>query len=80
MKRIEVELLTDQGNNAVLRLPQRRFSGVLLQGDTLRNLLVTAEHALALSGESGSELREEIEGLVATLRDIYDGYESGTSE
>ena len=80
MKRIEVELLTDQGNNAVLRLPQRRFPGVLLQGDTLRNLLVTAEHALALSGEVGSELREEIEGLVATLRDIYDGYELATSE
>ncbi|MDX3277921.1 DUF6959 family protein [Streptomyces scabiei] len=35
MERIEAELLTDPGNDAVVRLPPRRFPGVLIQGDSL---------------------------------------------
>ncbi len=34
MTRIEVDLLTNQGNGAVLRLPERKFPGVVVQGDT----------------------------------------------
>ncbi|MER7642723.1 hypothetical protein [Streptomyces sp. NPDC126522] len=36
MERAEAELFTDAGNDAVVRLPGRRFPGVLVQGDTLR--------------------------------------------
>jgi hypothetical protein len=35
MERVEAELFTDGGNNAVVRLPPRRFPGVLIQGDAL---------------------------------------------
>ncbi|MEU9272793.1 hypothetical protein AB0E04_46520 [Streptomyces sp. NPDC048251] len=35
MERIEAELFTAGGNNAVVRLPGRRFPGVLVQGDSL---------------------------------------------
>ncbi|MDT0571279.1 hypothetical protein RM704_28100 [Streptomyces sp. DSM 3412] len=35
MERIEAELFTDPGNDAVVRLPPRRFPGVLIQGDSL---------------------------------------------
>ena len=35
MESIEVELFTDAGNDAVLRLPYRQFPGVLVQGDSL---------------------------------------------
>lgn len=35
MERVEAELFTDGGNNAVVRLPPRRFPGVLIQGDSL---------------------------------------------
>ncbi|MGW0029125.1 DUF6959 family protein [Streptomyces sp. NPDC003314] len=35
MERIEAELLTDGTNDAVLRLPNRNFPGLLIQGDTL---------------------------------------------
>jgi hypothetical protein len=35
MERVEAELFTDGGNDAVVRLPGRRFPGVLLQGDSL---------------------------------------------
>ncbi|WUT05150.1 hypothetical protein OG802_18845 [Streptomyces sp. NBC_00704] len=33
MKRIEAELFTDGGNDAVVRMPGRQFPGVLVQGD-----------------------------------------------
>ncbi|MFF3726454.1 DUF6959 family protein [Streptomyces erythrochromogenes] len=35
MERVEAELFTDGGNDAVVRLPGRNFPGVLIQGDTL---------------------------------------------
>jgi DNA-binding FadR family transcriptional regulator len=35
MERVEVELFTDGGNNAVVRMPGRNFPGVLIQGDSL---------------------------------------------
>jgi hypothetical protein len=35
MERIEAELFTDGGNDAVVRMPGRRFPGVLMQGDSL---------------------------------------------
>ncbi|WP_406369361.1 hypothetical protein OG788_05660 [Streptomyces sp. NBC_00647] len=38
MKRIEAELFSDGGNDAVVRMPGRRFPGVLVQGDSLHIL------------------------------------------
>jgi len=38
MERVDVELFTDGGNDAVVRLPGRRFPGVLIQGDSLHIL------------------------------------------
>ncbi|MFF4041173.1 DUF6959 family protein [Streptomyces sp. NPDC001816] len=38
MERVEAELFTDGGNDAVVRLPGRRFPGVLMQGDSLHIL------------------------------------------
>ncbi|MGW7426254.1 DUF6959 family protein [Streptomyces sp. NPDC054813] len=38
MEHIEAELFTDGGNDAVVRLPGRRFPGVLVQGDSLHIL------------------------------------------
>ncbi|MFJ6629994.1 DUF6959 family protein [Streptomyces sp. NPDC091376] len=38
MERVEAELFTDGGNDAVVRLPGRRFPGVLIQGDSLASL------------------------------------------
>lgn len=44
--RIEVELFTDGGNNAVVRMPERKFPGVVVQGDTLATLWDSAARAL----------------------------------
>ena len=38
MERIEVELFSHRGNNAVVKTPGRRFPSVLIQGDSLLNL------------------------------------------
>ncbi|MBZ3908192.1 MULTISPECIES: DUF6959 family protein [Streptomyces] len=38
MEHVEAELFTDGGNDAVVRLPGRRFPGVLIQGDSLHIL------------------------------------------
>lgn len=38
MELIDAELFTDGGNDAVVRLPGRRFPGVLIQGDSLHIL------------------------------------------
>ncbi|MFF7436663.1 DUF6959 family protein [Streptomyces sp. NPDC008122] len=38
MERVEAELFTDGGNDAVVRLAGRNFPGVLIQGDTLSSL------------------------------------------
>ncbi|WP_432171754.1 DUF6959 family protein [Streptomyces sp. 1222.5] len=35
MERIQAELFTEPGNNAVVRLPPRHSPGVLIQGDSL---------------------------------------------
>jgi hypothetical protein len=40
VKTIEVEVLTDQHNYAVIRLPERKFPGVVFQGDSLSSLVV----------------------------------------
>lgn len=38
MDRVEVELFTDGGNNAVVRMPGRQLPGVLVQGDSLSSI------------------------------------------
>jgi len=40
-----VEIYSDATNSAVMRHPDRRFPGVLVQGDTLHSMCVTADAA-----------------------------------
>jgi len=77
MELVEVELLSDGGNNAVVRMPGRRFPGVLVQGDTLASLLSWAERveALVKAGEQ-TEAREEAQALADELGRWLHGYEA----
>lgn len=84
MERIEAELLTDSGNDAVVRMPGRRFPGVLVQGGTLHILrsevaevvdacergdLDEAQEATGLlSGELGCSA-DAVRGCVGRARD-----------
>lgn len=77
MKKSEVELLTDVGNDAVLRLPGRSYPGVLLQGDSLNGLVKMANDALrALEQGATDAARDELTGVVQRLADAQQRYEA----
>jgi hypothetical protein len=74
--KIEVEAYGQEINAAVLRLPSRRNPGVLIQGDSLQNLLsivrnvekALAEGNTAEAGELATEARELLENYDAAYR------------
>jgi len=77
MKRMEVDVLGEQTNAPVIELPQRRFPGVVLQGDSLHALhTLAAKVSAALAkgraheaGEGAAELCEVLEGYVGAYED-----------
>lgn len=74
---VSVTLLSDQGNYAVLKLPERRFPGVLFQGDSLASVYVDVVEAYELAVKLGSptDLVEQIEGVRDRLREVVERYE-----
>ncbi len=77
MASIQVELLTDQGNGAVLRLPGRKFPGVLIQGDTLSNYLSTVGEVLqAFERGDSPEAESIVRELRTSLEELRDRYEA----
>lgn len=71
MERVEVELFTDGGNDAVVRMPGRKFPGVVVQGDsfsTIRDRV--AEIRDACRAEGATEAMEEAEFLLADLEEV----------
>lgn len=68
-------MMTGAQNYAVLRLPGRRFPGVLVQGDSLSILTAEVQQALALlrAGDTaGAE--EELAYVANHLSGLLDGY------
>lgn len=77
MATIEVELLTDQGNNAVVRFPGRKYPGVVIQGDTLSGLIAaTTEAIVALDRGERDEAREVLRALAMQLQETQERYET----
>lgn len=67
-----VEVYSDATNNAVLRHPERRFPGVLIQGDSLYGMCKTLDRVCdaardALDRESYLELNDFRNNLWARL-------------
>lgn len=76
MKAIEVECLSDESNYVVLKTPGRNFPGMVLQGDTLRSLLRTAQRVeKLLAGGNAGEAMGELEDLRISLQDRCSYYE-----
>lgn len=77
MDSIAVDALSRTINCPVLKMPERRYPGILIQGDTLKSLLGIAEQIskAQLSGDI-EELRESVSWLLERLRDYVDEYES----
>ncbi|MCX5411262.1 hypothetical protein [Streptomyces sp. NBC_00059] len=64
MERMEVELFTDGGNDAVVRLPGRHFPGVLIQGDTLRILQADLAELAGLCAAGDLEQARRVASLL----------------
>ena len=74
-KMITVQLYGHPGNNAVVRMPDRKNPGVVIQADTL-GALATDARALAKLAEveKASELVvEEAAALADRLQEIFEG-------
>src|SRR5215468_8888806 len=57
MRRSDILLLSDETNAVVLRLPERKFPGVLIQGDTLWTVY---QHASEVYGRLRAEAQTEL--------------------
>lgn len=75
MERIEVELLTDAGNDAVVRLPPRNFPGVLIQGDSLSVMRDDVARIVKACDQGDvTEAREEAAFLLSSLDELLARY------
>ncbi len=75
MERIEAELFTDPGNDAVVRLPSRRFPGVLIEGDSL-SVIRDDVAGIVRACDQGdvAEAREEAAFLLSSLDELLARY------
>lgn len=81
MERVEAELFTDGDNDAVVRMPGRRFPGVVVQGDSFYILRGdVAEVAAACERVDLDEARESVGLLLANLDALLARYEAALGE
>jgi hypothetical protein len=81
MERIEAELFTDGSNDAVVRLPGRRFPGVLVQGDSLHILRSDVAEVLeACERGDVDEARDSAGLLLSDLDALLARYEAVLNE
>ena len=72
----DVEILSEVTNCAVVRLPERRFPGVVVQGDTLKSWELTAHEIVdALEKGDFADARETAAHLYETLQGRVREYE-----
>ena len=71
MTKVEVEVFSTDTNASVVRLPERQFPGIVIQGDSLKIMLDTARDISRLSKESGVP---ELVDSVAELEEMLGGY------
>ncbi|WP_372237542.1 DUF6959 family protein [Pseudomonas sp. Hp2] len=76
-----VEIYSDQSNAVIMRHPDRRFPGVLVQGDSLYSLCVQADDACAAArGKLSSSAYDELNELRNALWNYLNHYKSVLGE
>ena len=81
MKKLEVELLGDRVNAIVVKLPERHFPGIVIQGDSLQNLNVIAAKLLAaLSDGRLEDASDEASEISVLLSGYVRAYEDAMRE
>ncbi|WP_428304808.1 DUF6959 family protein [Lacipirellula sp.] len=72
---VEVKLIGDANNSQVVHVAGRRFPGVVVQGDSLSNLVDLASEIIRLlkSNEidEAKDTAEELHGLLSARLQIY---------
>lgn len=79
MREQAVEIYSDATNAAVMRHPDRRFPGVLMQGDTLDQLVRDLNRVQTAAQLVNSEVAEDIAEIREHLQSILDHYEAALS-
>jgi hypothetical protein len=74
VENISVEVFHEEANFVVLRVPGRKYPGVLIQGDTLGGLVSDLHEALKNLEKDPAEARDCLEGLYAELKSKLDDY------
>ncbi len=77
MKVENVEVYSHITNCPVIRVPERKFPGILIQGDSMYVLLQTVEEIIA--NQKGGDMAEVSDGL-EYLRGILSNYVSAYEE
>ena len=78
MSKIEIEVLCDDTNGSVVRMPDRAYPGLVVQGDNLINLLYLANEARTYSEGLGDEELIRLTGNVACkVQEMMDRYADG---
>jgi 3-hydroxymyristoyl/3-hydroxydecanoyl-(acyl carrier protein) dehydratase len=78
MKSITLELLSEHTNSAVVRLPDRRFPGVVIPGDSLHILHSLMKSIIArcaenqVDGETPADLAREAQQILAGYLRVYE--------
>jgi hypothetical protein len=73
MVKIEIESLSDATNAPVVRLPGRRFPGIVIQGDSLKSMFDCVQELIQLV-RSGTQ--EQIEGTAVELSEKIGMYKN----
>lgn len=77
VKNINIEVISEATNASVVRLPQRRFPGIVIQGDSLAVLVATTERAAsALRCKNMDEALDELRELTELLGAYQREYEN----
>ena len=77
MKQIQIDVLSEAVNCPIVQMPGRKFPGIVLQGDSLRILLDSAEEVQQLCSSVRSA---DLSAAVASLREKLAGYVASYEE
>lgn len=76
MVRKELDVLCEDSNYAVVRMPGRNYPGVVIQGDSFANLVGLARELISelerRSHEEAKEIAEELFDLLAGRQQHYE--------
>ncbi|WP_437485245.1 hypothetical protein WME75_00360 [Sorangium sp. So ce1014] len=77
MKRVELDVVTEMTNAAIMRMHGRKFPGIVLQGDSLNYLRVlAADVKKRLAGINDEELIDSVRELESLLQGYTRAYET----